>query len=192
MLRTLAVLCLFGSVSICYSQEAIEGLPKAHYHSQPSDPAWMKYAVQLHGHLGPMLTFGARMGMAARKAVDADGNFDVEITCEGPFPKTPASCFLDGLQISTGATLGKRNLHYVECKDITIRIKNTRSGKIAEIRPKVEFLSLLPDWRATDKPSPGETKKTGSDSDHDFDDLARKIAVMPENEIVEITYPKNK
>ena len=61
------------------------------------------------GHLGPMLTFGARMGTAALRAVDAKGYFDVEVTCEGPFVKPPESCFLDGIQISTGAnSSGKR------------------------------------------------------------------------------------
>ena len=97
MLRSITLLCLCGFTTICFSQDKIENLPLPHYHQQGTDPAWLKYAVQLHGHLGPMLTFGARIGMAALRAVDAKGYFDVEVTCEGPFVKPPESCFLDGM-----------------------------------------------------------------------------------------------
>ena len=52
--------------------------------------------VQLRGHLGPAVVAGARMGMAGLRAVEAEGYFDVELACEGPFAKPPQSCFLDG------------------------------------------------------------------------------------------------
>ena len=107
MICSIILLCLCCFTTLCFSQDKIENLPQPHYHQQETDPAWLKYAVQLHGHLGPMLTFGARMGMAALKAVNAKGYFDVEVTCEGPFVKPPESCFLDGIQISTGTNLGK-------------------------------------------------------------------------------------
>ena len=129
MLRLLVSICLCFFTASCFAEDRIEGLPSPHYHRQATDPPWLSYAVQLHGHLGPMLVFGARMGMAALHAVEAKGYFDVEVVCEGPLATTPASCFLDGLQVSAGATLGKRNLQWVKSKTIVIHVKNTPHRK---------------------------------------------------------------
>jgi formylmethanofuran dehydrogenase subunit E len=129
------------------------------------------------------------MGMAALHAVDAKGYFDVEITCEGPFVKPPASCFLDGLQISTGATLGKRNLQWIESEKIVVHVKNTRTGKTARLQPKEEFIALLPQPKTDIKGESESSKKAQAEDDHLFDDLARKIATIPEKEILTITYP---
>jgi formylmethanofuran dehydrogenase subunit E len=190
MLRTITIFCLCGFASICFSQDKIENLPQPHYHRQDADPAWLKHAVQLHGHLGPMLSFGARMGMAALRAVDAKGFFDVEVTCEGPFVKPPESCFFDGIQISTGATLGKRNLKWIESDKIVVRVKNVRSNKSADIIPKESFLALLPKASKTGDANDKKTQNSPADDDHAYDDLARKIATMPEEEILIITYPR--
>ena len=189
MLRSITLFCLCGFTTICFSQDKIENLPQPHYHQQGTDPAWLKYAVQLHGHLGPMLTFGTRMGMAAIRAVDAKGYFDVEVTCEGPFVKPPESCFLDGMQISTGATLGKRNLQWIESEKIVIHGKNIRSGKSADLKPREQFLALLPQTQKTGKAENKNAQNPQAADDHMYDDLARKIAAMPEQEILVITYP---
>jgi formylmethanofuran dehydrogenase subunit E len=188
MFRSLASvsLCLLLAASV--SDHGVENLPLPHYHRQAADPPWLGPAVQLHGHLGPMLVFGARMGMAALKAVDAEGYFDVEVRCEGPMAKPPASCFLDGLQISTGATLGKRNLQWVESKTILVRAKNAKSGKTATVRPKDEFLALL---KQPETAAGGSGKGNGpkpSDDAH-FEQLARRIAVMPDAEILTVNRP---
>jgi formylmethanofuran dehydrogenase subunit E len=189
MLRLLTTTCLCFFTATCLSDDGIEGLPSPHYHRQATDPPWLSYAVQFHGHLGPMLTFGARMGMAALHAVEAKGYFDVEITCEGPLATTPASCFLDGLQVSTGATLGKRNLQWVESKKIVIHVKNARTGKTATLQPREQFLALLPQPQPkTDTvgdPKGGKPKQ--AEDDHHSEDLARRIAVMPEKEILTIS-----
>jgi len=115
-------------------------LPKPHYRQLPGDPPWLVQAVQFHGHLGPMAVAGVRFGMAGLRAVGARGFFDVEVTCEGPFPKPPPSCFLDGLQVGSGATLGKRTLTWVPAEAILVRVKNTKTGKTAELRPTPKLL----------------------------------------------------
>jgi hypothetical protein len=86
--------------------ETPDRLLQPDYHRQPSDPAWMATVVQFHGHLGPAVIAGARIGMIGLRAVEAKGYFDVEVTCEGPLAKPPQSCLLDGLQVATGATIG--------------------------------------------------------------------------------------
>ncbi len=66
-------------------------------------------AVAFHGHPGPFLVFGLRMGLLARRVLGFAGHFDVEVHAfTGTEP--PISCMADGLQVSTGATLGKGNI----------------------------------------------------------------------------------
>lgn len=66
-------------------------------------------AVAFHGHLGPYVVLGARMGLLAKKILGFEGHFDVKVRAYvGREP--PVSCLADGLQVSTGATLGKGNI----------------------------------------------------------------------------------
>jgi formylmethanofuran dehydrogenase subunit E len=161
-------------------------LPTPHFHQQPGDPAWLVQAVQFHGHLGPNAVIGVRMGLAGLKAVGARGYFDIEVHCQGPFVKPPPSCLLDGLQVGTGATLGKRTLHWTPGEQIVVSVKNTKTGKTAEIRPTARLLELLGQLKSKSKMA------TAKDDDHAHDDaspvetLARKIAALPDAEILSV------
>ena len=159
--------------------QATDRLPQPHFYRQASDPAWLASVVQFHGHLGPSVVAGARMGMIGLRAVEAKGFFDVEVTCEGPLAKPPQSCFLDGVQVATGATLGKQNLQWVQADLLTMRIKNTRTGKSAVLRPTPALLELL----ASFKPQHQAGTDHGHTDDEQLEAIARKIAVMPDNEI---------
>ena len=167
-------------------QPSMLALPKPHFLQQPGDPAWLVQAVQFHGHLGPMAVAGVRFGMAGLRAVGARGYFDVEVTCEGPFAKPPQSCFLDGLQVSTGATLGKRSLNWVPAEGILVRVKNTRTEKTVELCPAPQLIELLKSLQPTGK------RPAVADDDHDHGNhgetrveaLARKVAAMSDAELV--------
>jgi formylmethanofuran dehydrogenase subunit E len=158
-------------------------LPQPHYHRQASDPAWLTGVVQFHGHLGPSVVAGARIGMIGLRAVGAKGYFDVEVTCEGPLAKPPQSCFLDGVQVTTGATLGKRTLLWVPADRLTMRIKNVRTGKTAVLRPTPALMELL----APFKPQPKAGADQGHEDDEQLEAIARKIAAMPDKEVAVIT-----
>jgi formylmethanofuran dehydrogenase subunit E len=70
-------------------------------------------AVEFHGHGGPYMLIGLRMGMLALRGLDAKGWFDIRCRAKlhwGP----PDACVLDGIQISTGCTMGKHNLDVEE------------------------------------------------------------------------------
>ena len=164
------------------ASRATERLPQPHYHHQASDPAWLATIVQFHGHLGPSVVAGARMGMIGLRAVEAKGFFDVEVTCEGPLAKPPQSCFLDGVQVTTGATLGKRNLQWAQAERLTMRIKNTQTGKTAVLRPTPGLLELLIAF----KPQPKAQAGHGHQDDEQVEAIARKIAAMPDSEIAVI------
>ena len=163
---------------------ATDRLPQPHYRRQASDPQWLAAVVQFHGHLGPSVVAGARMGMIGLRAVEAKGYFDVEVTCNGPLARPPQSCFLDGVQVATGATLGKRTLQWSQADQLVMYIKNTRTGKTAQLRPTPALLGLL----ASFKPQP----KAGADRGHESDDeqleaIARQIATMPEKDVASVT-----
>lgn len=110
MIRCVLLLVLLGLPTMTIAAEVADQLPQPDYQRQPTDPAWLASVVQFHGHLGPAVVAGARMGMIGLRAVEAKGYFDVEVTCEGPLAKPPQACFLDGVQVATGATMGKRTL----------------------------------------------------------------------------------
>ena len=186
MPRCTFLILLCGLANICLAEDH---LPQPHYHRQPSDPAWLAAVVQFHGHLGPSVVAGARMGMIGLRAVDAKGYFDVEITCEGPLAKPPQSCFLDGLQVATGATLGKRTLQWAQADRLTMRIKNTGTGKTAVLHPTPALTELLTSFKP--EPKAGADHGDGQKADEEqLEAIARKIAVMPEGEIASVTTEK--
>jgi len=64
---------------------------------------------QFHGHLGPYAVLGYRLGSWLLHRLGCGKYFGAHITVTGA-GTTPYTCLLDGLQVSTGHTLGKRNL----------------------------------------------------------------------------------
>ena len=196
MMRRLILIPICGLTAVCFAEEPMCELPQPRYERLDSDPAWLAYAARFHGHLGPWATAGARLGMAGLREVGAKGYFDVQVLCEGPFVKPPRSCFLDGLQVATGATLGKRNLRWVRADKIVVRvflIKGTRTGRQTEIRPTAKLLELLASFKP--RPKVG-SRKHAEDDDHDhhaaeraLKAIARKIAAMPDREILTVSHP---
>jgi pyrimidine-specific ribonucleoside hydrolase len=60
---------------------------------------------ELHGHLGIYSLIGAKMGIRAREILEAPFDTLEVISLAGNSP--PLSCMNDGLQVSTGASLGR-------------------------------------------------------------------------------------
>jgi len=182
-------------LALASPEEPMHRLPQPHYERLGSDPDWLAYAAQFHGHLGPWATAGTRLGMAGLREIDAKGHFDVEVICEGPFVKPPKSCFLDGLQVATGATLGKRNLYCgrTPTDEIVVRLRNTRTGALAEVRPTDKLVVLLgsfkPRVKAAGAKEPGQQAEHEHDAEHDraVEALAREIAALPDREILIIS-----
>lgn len=69
----------------------------------------LKEAIRFHGHLGPYLVLGILAGELALKELKCKKYFGLDVTVQG-VNKKPKSCFIDGLQLSTGATYGKGNI----------------------------------------------------------------------------------
>ncbi len=58
--------CVLTALSL--KDDSSRGLPQPRYEAQQSDPAWMEAVVRFHGHLGPSIVAGARLGMAGLAA----------------------------------------------------------------------------------------------------------------------------
>jgi lysophospholipase L1-like esterase len=104
--------------------------------------------------------------------------------------KPPQACFLDGIQMATGATMGKRTLTWVQADKIAVRIRNTRTGKTVELHPVPALLELLASFRA--QPKAGADRGAGHQADERLEAIARKIATMPENEIANLAMIEGK
>ena len=103
-------------------------------------------AKSFHGHLGPWLALGIKIGNTAIEKLEARPFFGITVDVECPLAPPP-SCLIDGLQWSTGATYGKQNLHAVNAHEVkvTVRNKDTNRQIIFELKPEVpaKLTSLL-------------------------------------------------
>jgi len=186
MTRTIALCTILLTATTVWAQQPAPQLPQPTYHKKASDPEWLPYVVQLHGHLGPWVVAGARMGMAGAKAVDAQGHFDTVVICEGPFSKPPQACFIDGVQLGTGATLGKRTIHYVKSDEVVLKVKNPRTGKSVEVRPTKKLLDLL-NPVVPKQDDPQADKKIAQNREMErIEQVSRDIAAMPDAELLTI------
>jgi len=98
--------------------------------------------ILLHGHLGPFLVAGIRMGLLALELLESSGYFG--ITAESfAGTKTPLSCLNDGVQLGSGCTAGKGNLRIVGDSSPCVRFR-TDAGRGVEIRLRSEIAAGFP------------------------------------------------
>ena len=108
----------------------------------PSDdhtPDDLTILKAFHGHLGPYVVAGMRMGRYAVRRLEADPHFGIEadVCCPGA---PPPSCFLDGIQFSTGCTLGKMNIRHQVAEEVTARFRNRHTGEELRLRLRPEAI----------------------------------------------------
>ena len=102
----------------------------------------LKSAEKFHGHLGPWLVLGLLIGEYGLKKIKAQKYFGLEIKVSG-LGKKPHSCLVDGLQLSTGCTLGKGNIHLNGAKKIKIVFINRTNQKSISLSLKKGLLKNL-------------------------------------------------
>ena len=109
-------------------------------------------AIEFHGHDGPFMTLGLRMGLTALEVLDCKGWFDLK--CEvGLNWNPPDSCVIDGIQCSTGCTMGKKNITVVEKPGVEAVF--TSKGKVLNIKLKDEVIEKIKN-NMTDEDIPHE------------------------------------
>ena len=104
-------------------------------------PPLIKNAAKLHGHLGPFLVIGVRMGDVAKSYLAAYDNNIRRLHASIKTPlSTPFSCVIDGIQASTSCTVGNQRLKIEKsAKEITASFTLQSAKKVMKIlvNPKV-------------------------------------------------------
>jgi len=97
-----------------------------------------------HGHLGPYVVIGYRMGRMALDRLGSAGHFGISADVHTPLDP-PCSCLIDGVQIGSGCTLGKRNIEVHEAPEPAWAVfSDDRGGKVT-IRLRDEIPALVSD-----------------------------------------------
>jgi formylmethanofuran dehydrogenase subunit E len=141
--------------------------------------ASIKDAVKLHGHLGPFLVIGVRMGMAAKRLLEPQDHHhaDLKVSVELHL-HTPFSCILDGIQVMTRSTIGNQRLRVKESRrKITARFETADSGKRLTIAVSPELVKDV-----MDRMSKGGTNEV----------IASLIASTPEDRLFQCSLVETK
>jgi formylmethanofuran dehydrogenase subunit E len=86
------------------------------------------------------MVIGLRMGLLALKTLDSPGWFNLHCRVRLR-PSPPDSCVIDGLQSSTGCTLGKRNIEIEEGEGVASEFKS--GGRVLRLTLKPEILYMI-------------------------------------------------
>jgi inosine-uridine nucleoside N-ribohydrolase/formylmethanofuran dehydrogenase subunit E len=96
---------------------------------------------EFHGHLGVFSIVGAKMGIRAREFFGVGPDMLEVITYAGSRP--PYSCLNDGIQVSTGATLGMGTIHLSSDSVVHPKALFTYKGRSVIISLKKEYLAKV-------------------------------------------------
>ncbi len=102
------------------------------------------YIKTFHGHLGPYLVLGYRMGRIALRELDSEGHFDLSVAVHSKL-RPPASCLIDGVQLGSGCTLGKRNIEIAETAGPAYAEFMSETGEGIRISLKEDIPRLIGD-----------------------------------------------
>jgi formylmethanofuran dehydrogenase subunit E len=95
---------------------------------------------RFHGHIGPFLAVGLRMGQVANERLGrAPMDTKAVVRVIG---RPPRSCVVDGIQYSTGCTMGKGNIAIdPDPSSISARFTSKTGSVAVSLRP--EFLAAI-------------------------------------------------
>ncbi len=115
-----------------------------------------------HGHLGPYIVLGYRIGRFVRRHFcDDPFRMRAEVHCTGT---PPQSCLADGVQLGSGCTLGKRNIEICPSHEIKC-IFSTETGTIVVT------------------PLPVPLPARGADYEAAIEEIAERMYSMPDHEL---------
>jgi formylmethanofuran dehydrogenase subunit E len=133
----------------------------------------IEYARKLHGHVGPFLVIGLKMGAAAKKALNVSDAECALLRAEVAVPlHPPFSCLLDGVQVSTTCTIGNQRLRVENSETVKATFTRQKDAKKVKITLTQHFSEQL------------EEKLKQDRLDEAF---AWGLAELPENQLFNIT-----
>jgi len=132
----------------------------------------LKRAIDLHGHLGPFLVIGVKMGLIGKRYFGFEGGSKsgLQVVVRTHlFP--PFSCVIDGIQAATSCTVGNRRLTVEEsAREVSAYFRCPHSDKMLKVSVRREALDRLEKQLANNV---------------DIEDLARAALGISDNELFE-------
>jgi formylmethanofuran dehydrogenase subunit E len=128
-------------------------------------------AAEFHGHLGPFLVIGVRIGLIGLRELGIeknDGNLHITAMLRD---SVPFSCTIDGIQVSTRCTTGNQKLKLIDSQGIAAEFELPHREKLTVAVNPTTF-NRLKGSLLSENVSPEETQK-----------LALLVASMPEEEL---------
>ena len=135
-------------------------------------------ARDIHGHLGPFLVLGVKMGVAGMKRLGIKENM-LQLHIEAEMPRQiPYTCTLDGIQATTQCTFGNQRLVFKEANlpiiSAKFSLKNPKKQVIISLRDEI-LQTLMKKLKEAKKDATAVQEK-----------LAWMIASMPEDKLFSI------
>jgi formylmethanofuran dehydrogenase subunit E len=125
----------------------------------------LKKAEEFHGHLGPFLALGVRMGLVGVRELGAKEKAEkLHVTVMLKY-SVPFSCVIDGIQVATKCTIGNKKLRVKNSSGMTAKFELNGEHVIITVNPAT-FNKLLENV-----------------SKEELRELAKLVASMPEEEL---------
>lgn len=95
-------------------------------------------AVRFHGHNGPFLAMGYRIGQFANRRLMPKNIRDMSCVVKLPM-RRPYTCVVDGIQCATNCTFGKGNVELKQIESAVDVVFRSEAGKelTMKIRPEI-------------------------------------------------------
>ncbi len=122
---------------------------------------------EFHGHLGPYVVVGYRMGQAANRLLGPDPFGKTALVLTGGKP--PKSCLVDGIQLSSGCTLGKGLIGVVDQGEVAAVFMS----KTRQATSKISLKKALAD-------------EISSTPREEMESLAAKLFVLSDDELFDV------
>jgi len=130
----------------------------------------LKKAADFHGHLGPFLVLGVRMGLVGVRELGAKENAEkLRVTVMSRY-SVPFSCVIDGIQVATKCTIGNKKLRVKNSSGIAAKFE-LQSGKHVTVKVNPATFNKL------------KNKLPENISGEELRELARLVASMPDEQL---------
>lgn len=100
--------------------------------------------IRFHGHNGPFLALGYKLGKYIVRKHKPRGIMDIDISVKLKSEK-PFTCLIDGLQCATLATYGKKNIRIIPWRYMRIEVLITKANKSYHYQISEKALAMCRD-----------------------------------------------
>jgi len=138
------------------------------------DPELMKIvnkATDLHGHLGPFLVIGVRLGLIGIRELGLEKNDEKLHVTAMLKNSVPFSCVLDGIQVTTKCTIGNKRMQLKNSSGIAAKFE-LPTGRQVTVKVNPTTFEKLKNELLQESISSEKVQK-----------LAKTVASMPEEEL---------